>query len=226
MSQSCQEGSAERAEGSINLADLPHSTKLLSDYLTNFERVGQFYSPVGTEAKSLKESAAAIAAQDYDRDALVDALIDQNKRYGSGDLTFRYLEELRSADSIAIVSGQQAGLFTGPLYTIMKALSVAKLTVCLREQGIRAVPVFWVASEDHDFAEVNHCRIVDQDGKLIKISLDNCPAPQAQPVGHIHLCAEITGHVEQFLQALPDTEFKNQISEIIRKSYARGIRLS
>jgi len=104
----------------------------------------------------------------------------------------------------------------------MKALSVAKQTVCLREQGIKAVPVFWVASEDHDFAEVNHCRIVDQDGRLVKISMDNCPAPQAQPVGHIHLCAEITGHIEQFLQSLPDTEFRNQISEILRKAYAPG----
>ena len=227
MSNSCQESADtiaahELAQGAINLADLPHSTKLFTDYLTDFERVAEFYSSVGTSAKSLEQSAKEIAAQDYRRDELVDALIAQNKRYGSGALTFQYLEELRSADSIAIVSGQQAGLFTGPLYTIMKALSVAKLTVCLREQGIKAVPVFWVASEDHDFAEVNHCRIVDQDGRLVTISLDNCPAPQAQPVGHIHLCAEITGHVEKFLQTLPDTEFRNQISEIIRSSYAPG----
>ncbi len=227
MSNSCQESAEtiaaqQRTQDAINLADLPHSTKLFTDYLQHFEKVAEFYSPIWTQSKSLQESAAEIAAQEYRRDELVDALIDQNKRYGSGYLTFQYLEELRSTDSVAIVSGQQAGLFTGPLYTIMKALSVAKQTVCLREQGIKAVPVFWVASEDHDFAEVNHCRIVDQDGRLVTISLDNCPAPQAQPVGHIHLCAEITAHVEQFLQTLPDTEFRNEISEILRTAYAPG----
>src|SRR5947209_8337628 len=110
MTHSCQESAetiaaAELAQGAINLADLPHSTKLLRDYLTNFERVAEFYSPVGTKAKSLEKSAAAIAAQSYHRDDLVDALIDQNKRYGSGDLTFQYLQELRSPDSVAIVSG-------------------------------------------------------------------------------------------------------------------------
>src|SRR5882724_993408 len=227
MSHFCQESTettdpSQRGLDAINLGDLPHSTKLLSDYLTHFERVEEFYSRVGTDAEPLEKSVGQIASQDYRRDELAEALIRQNKKFGSGELTFRHIEELKLPDSVAIVSGQQAGLFTGPLYTIMKALSVAKLTACLRKKGIKAVPVFWVASEDHDFAEVNHCRIVDQDGKLIKISLDNCPAPQAQPVGHIHLCAEITGHVEQFLQALPDTEFKNQISEIIRKSYAPG----
>jgi bacillithiol biosynthesis cysteine-adding enzyme BshC len=215
-------GSTELADGAIPLGELPHTSKLLKDYIEHFDRVAPFYSPVWTDSQPLIESVAKIAAQDYRRDELVDALIDQNKRYGSGSLTFEYLEELRSADSVAIVSGQQAGLFTGPLYTIMKALSVAKLTVELREQGIKVVPVFWVASEDHDFAEVNHCRIVDQEGKLIKISLDDCPAPQAQPVGHIHLCTEITGHVDQFLQALPDTESTKQISEMIHRAYAPG----
>jgi bacillithiol biosynthesis cysteine-adding enzyme BshC len=206
----------------LRISDLPHASKLLSDYLTNFKRVSEFYSPVGTSAMSLEEAAAKIAAQDYNREELVEALTIQNRRYGSGDRTFQYLEELRSPESIAIVSGQQAGLFTGPLYTIMKALSVVRLTECLRDQGLKAVPVFWVASEDHDFAEVNHCRVVDPDGRLTTVSLDSCPAPQDQPVGRIHLCAEITGYVDQFLKALPDTEFKTEISDLLHHTYKPG----
>ncbi|HZS46045.1 MAG TPA: bacillithiol biosynthesis cysteine-adding enzyme BshC [Blastocatellia bacterium] len=210
------------ASDALSLTELPGASKLLTDYLKDFNRVAEFYSIVGTDLQSLEDAAPRIAAQGYDREALVDALTIQNRRFGSGELTFRYLEELRSPDSVAIVSGQQAGLFTGPLYTVMKAVSIARLTECVRERGIKAVPVFWVASEDHDFAEVNHCRVVAPDGGLTTVSLESCPAPQAQPVGHIHLCAEITSYVDQFLKALPDTEFKKEIADLLHRTYKPG----
>jgi uncharacterized protein YllA (UPF0747 family) len=67
---------------------------------------------------------------------------------------------------VAVVTGQQAGLFTGPLYTIYKALSAVKLTECLRGRGFKAVPVFWIATEDHDFEEVSKTLIIEQKRRI------------------------------------------------------------
>ena len=67
---------------------------------------------------------------------------------------------------MAVVTGQQAGLFSGPLYTIYKALSAVKMTECLRGRGIKAVPVFWIAAEDHDFEEVSKAFLIDKNGNL------------------------------------------------------------
>ncbi|MBO0150375.1 bacillithiol biosynthesis BshC, partial [Vibrio sp. Vb2424] len=78
--------------------------------------------------------------------------------------TFENIDLLRQPDTIAIVTGQQAGLFTGPLYTIYKALSAVRMAECLRLSGVNAVPVFWVATEDHDFEEVSRASFIDKYG--------------------------------------------------------------
>jgi bacillithiol biosynthesis cysteine-adding enzyme BshC len=82
---------------------------------------------------------------------------------------------LLAAGSLAVTTGQQAGLFTGPLYAIHKALSAAALAKVMGEKGEggerEIVPVFWVAGDDHDFAEINHCWVIGQDNKPAKIVL-------------------------------------------------------
>src|SRR5437868_1927956 len=78
--------------------------------------------------------------------------------------------------ALAVTTGQQAGLFTGPLYAILKALSAAALA---REWSVggppvgprKMVPVFWVAGDDHDFAEIDHCIVLGQDGKPARVTL-------------------------------------------------------
>ena len=111
-----------------------------------------------------------------------------NRCAGSSELTFKHIEMLRRPGSVAIVTGQQAGLFTGPLYTVHKAMTVIRLTDCLREQGVEAVPVFWVASEDHDYEEVNHCRLIDTEGHLKTIRYEPAERPADAPVGRSARC--------------------------------------
>src|SRR5687768_6061101 len=110
-----------------------------------------------------------------------------NQRWGAGDATLDNIKLLRDADCIAVVSGQQAGLFTGPLYTIYKALSAVKLAGCLRQRHTKAVPVFWIASEDHDFAEVAFAEFIGRDCQLKQVDVPTSLHSKDNPVAHVVL---------------------------------------
>src|ERR1700704_6482147 len=75
---------------------------------------------------------------------------------------------LRAGASV-VVTGQQVGLFGGPLFSIFKALTAVKLANEASAAGVDAVPVFWLASSDHDLAEINHVSIPRPDGFLQKL---------------------------------------------------------
>ena len=114
-----------------------------------------------------------LAAYRVDRNAVCDALAAMNQRWGAGEATLKNIELLRESDCIAVVSGQQAGLFTGPLYTIYKALSAVKLAGCLQQRDTKAVPVFWIAAEDHDFAEVAKAEFIGRDCQLKNVEVSS-----------------------------------------------------
>src|SRR5687767_14196152 len=94
-----------------------------------------------------------------------------NATRGAGEETLRNIQRLRDEDCLAVVSGQQAGLFSGPLYTIYKALSAVKLAGCLTQRNTKAVPVFWIATEDHDFPEVAKAEFIGRDCKLADVEV-------------------------------------------------------
>jgi uncharacterized protein YllA (UPF0747 family) len=82
------------------------------------------------------------------------------------------LERLRQPGALAVTSGQQPGLFTGPLYTVHKALSTAALARVLERRWDRpVVPIFWSAGDDHDFAEASQAAWIRADGALATASL-------------------------------------------------------
>jgi bacillithiol biosynthesis cysteine-adding enzyme BshC len=201
---------------------MPRMTRLFNDYLYDYEKVARFYTDCGRAGSPLTEHARLVGAQEFDRKRVPDALERINRRAGSSDLTFKHIEMLRHAGSVAIVTGQQAGIFTGPLYTVHKALTVIKLAACLREQGVEAVPVFWIASEDHDYEEVNHCRVIDREGHLMGARYEPEPRKQDVPVGHVVLDEKINLAIDEFIAQLPPSEFMPDIERDLRESYSDG----
>jgi len=206
----------------LRFTDIPRTTRLFSDFIYEFDRVSRFYARCGRGNPSLAEHARKVGAGQFDRQRVCDALERINRRVGSPDLALRHIDVLRREGSAAIVTGQQAGLFTGPLYTIHKALTVIKLAAELVEQGIDAVPVFWIASEDHDYEEVNHCRAVDREGRLETITYEAGDRRQDVPVGRVRLDDEIGKAIDALLAALPPSEFIADIERDLRESYTPG----
>jgi bacillithiol synthase len=206
----------------ISFNSIPKTSRLYNDYLYHFDRVARFYETEGRDLSSLATRSRKIAAQSFPRAAVADALLEQNRDAGAGPETLANIERLRQDDAVVVITGQQAGLFTGPLYTIYKALTAVKLAADLRTKGVNAVPMFWIASEDHDFEEVNHTRIVNRDGQLTTIRYTACSPKEGKPVGHIKLAEGVRENIDQMIDTLPDSEFTPELADYLRASYAPG----
>ena len=190
---------------------LPGTSALFADYLYHFDRVSRFYDHPPLDEQALVQVARSVRMPADRRSSVVKALRKRN-----GDLTA--LDALAQPETVAVVTGQQVGLFSGPAYTIYKALTAVRIARNLTQQGTRAVPVFWLATEDHDFAEIDHAHTFDVMHRPILLRARG-DGNGHQPVGGIHLqdlpLEDLRESMEGFL-------FKDEIYELVEQSYASG----
>ena len=207
----------------LSFERIPHQTKLYLDYLRDPRALRQFYPAAVRFHHELPARAdEVLAAQKTDRGVLCDALREMNTAWGAGEKTLANIERLRQADCLAVVSGQQAGLFTGPLYTIYKALTAVKLAGCLTQRNTNAVPVFWIATEDHDFVEVAKAEFINRDCQLANVAISTELHQEGQPVGEVVLNDSINQVIESLLSQLPNSEFIPDLQDLLRDSWQPG----
>jgi bacillithiol biosynthesis cysteine-adding enzyme BshC len=149
--------------------EIPGTSKLLADFSYHFDKVARFYSHNPHLRESYAAAAREIQYPDSRRAAVARVLEAQN---AGNPLVARFAQ----AGTVAVLSGQQVGLFSGPAYTIYKAITAAHLAEDLNASGIPAVPIFWLATEDHDFPEVDHVWIFDAGHHPIQLRTE---APRA-----------------------------------------------
>jgi bacillithiol biosynthesis cysteine-adding enzyme BshC len=164
----------------------------------------------------VKEEAARISYDSSRRERVTAILERQNKSWDASPQTLANLDRLRKG-AAAIVTGQQVGLFGGPMFAIYKALTAVKLAEEATAAGVDAVPVFWLATYDHDLAEVNHVSIPGPDGAPQVLTTPSHDVPGA-PVSAVRLGDEILPLVEQAAKLLGDSE----ATQFLRDSYRPG----
>src|SRR5205085_8029725 len=202
---------------------IPHQTRLFLDYLRDPVALRRFYpNAVRFHHELAARAPEVLAAHQTDRNALCAALRALNTDWGAGAETLDNIERLRATDCVAVVSGQQIGLFTGPLYTIYKALTAVKLAGCLAQRGTKAVPVFWLATEDHDWAEVQTAEVIACDGRLAGVGLPADLHTDGTPVGRVVLNEKINDTVQRLFDVLPSSEFTDDLKALVRDAYAPG----
>jgi len=202
---------------------IPHQTPLFLDYLRDPTALREFYPEAVRFHHELPARAPGVlAAHQTDRNSLCNALQAMNAAWGAGEETLKNIELLRDADCLAVVSGQQAGLFSGPLYTVYKALSAVKLAGCLTQRNSKAVPVFWIATEDHDFPEVAKAEFIGRDCKLAHVEVSSDLHREGQPVGRVIIDGSIDGVVERLLELLPSSEFTPELESLMRGAWRPG----
>ncbi len=171
------------------------------------------------------EAASAAARQARHRDAVADVLAEQNRAWDADDAVLDLVERLRDPASVAVVTGQQLGLFAGPLYTVYKALTAVRLAARVEsETGRPAVPVFWLADEDHDFAEVRGAVFTEDADVRFATYDDGRPLDGPRPpVGHIVLTeAALADTFAQLERALPPGPFRAEALGLARDAYQPG----
>src|SRR5215470_7112913 len=196
--------------------EIPHTTRLFADYLFASPKVQQFYprSPKFTEWL-----AQETPGQRYDsqrRARVSDILERQNRAWGASEKTIANIARFRAGASAA-VTGQQVGLFGGPVFSIYKALTAVKLADGATAAGQESVPVFWIATTDHDLAEINHTSLPGPNATLQPIATADHGVEDA-PVGTIHFTDEITAVVQLAAEILGDSP----ATDLLRESYRSG----
>ncbi len=204
--------------------------RLTDLHTMQFEQVAHLYDgqdPYQLETYQKRAKQVAPMFSSLHRDALVDGLLPYLHRIDASKQTFEQVERLREKESVAIVTGQQAGLFTGPMYSISKALTVIGLSKSLEaDLGRPVIPVFWVASEDHDWAEVNHAYVLDHENEVNRISISEHAEPH-QMVCHTMLTEQaVDGCLKQIYEVLPEGPYKLSMITELKAAWRPGDSLS
>ena len=200
----------------LPFSQIPHTTRLFADFLSYTPTVQPFYPRSPFLREWTREEASKISYDSSRRERVAAILERQNKSWDASAKTLANLERLRKG-AAAVVTGQQVGLFGGPMFAIYKALTAVKLAEEATAAGVEAVPVFWLATYDHDLAEVNHVSFPGPDGALQEVATTSHDVAGA-PVSAVRLGDEILPVVEQAASLLGDSE----ATQILRDCYRPG----
>jgi bacillithiol biosynthesis cysteine-adding enzyme BshC len=193
---------------------IPGTSRLFLDYLYHFDRLEGYFDWNPFNPESFGRAAEQIRYPAERRAALVEALSRQNPGAEA-------LDRLAHRESVAVVTGQQVGLFSGPAYTIYKAVTAVRLARRLTEEGLCAVPVFWLATEDHDLAEVNHAWVFDS-RTAQPIRLEASTRVTSGPVGAVPL-SDIP--FQELTEALDGLPYASDVLASVQRAYQPGATL-
>lgn len=182
---------------------LPNDSSLFRTYTHAFSEASSFFEYDPHDPNSFRRRADRLHAQFRgDRSAISKALVRANENYGAAAAALENARALGDAGTLAVVTGQQTGLFGGPLYTLYKAITTIRLAQDLTDQlGRRVVPVFWMASEDHDFDEVRRAVLLDRRGRLRRLDLPKIDTERVS-VGQLPVPRRIQSLLREMTAAL------------------------
>ncbi len=211
----------------LDYGSLPHPpSPIFRDYLTGAERAAPFYEDGWSLEALLASAGEAARAPHADRGTVVRALVAQQRARGAGAAAER-AAQLAQPGAVAVVTGQQAGLFGGPLFVLYKALGARLLADRLSARRAEPViPVFWIASDDHDFAEVRSTTVLDEAGQIHTLRYAPLREPSGQPAARIVLDATIEGLVADLGRALPAGPHRDALVTQVGECYRPGATLA
>ncbi len=197
-------------------------TRLVQEYLAGDPRAAAFYEGNPADPAAWRAKLAEVRARfgRAERERAAAALAPTSAR--AAERLRRFVSE----GGAMVTTGQQAGLFTGPLYTIHKILSAVRLAEALeRRLGTLVLPVFWAASEDHDFAEVNHAFSVDGGGALHRASVA-ASTRVAVPMSEMRLGDDVHAALDTFARTIAGEGNAERAMAILRDAYRPGVTVA
>ncbi len=210
----------------VEFRDIPGITKLFSNFVYDPGSLSKWLGGDFRELSSYERTSGLLARSEYQRDKLADMLLRQNRLFGDSHEAADAIEKIRRG-ALCVVTGHQICFLGGPLLVLYKAFTVSKLAAKLSSKlDMSVVPVFWMATDDHDFEEINHVYLPDQNGKLSKIEYAPSGLIPGQPVSELVLEEEIDGFREAALGAMPAESNGRPLVSSLVDLYRKGERAS
>ncbi|HCY75569.1 MAG TPA: bacillithiol biosynthesis cysteine-adding enzyme BshC [Ignavibacteriales bacterium] len=212
----------------INFSDIPKNQNLFLDYLYEFENVMEFYKHDFRNKEIYVQIFKNICESRKARQLNLSSIIKEQYSAFSNlsGKTVRNIDLLEKEKTIAVVTGQQLGIFGGPLYTIYKIITTIRLANQLSERydNFKFVPVFWLEGDDHDFNEVRSINLFDTENQVINIGYKEEIADDdaKQSIGHLVFDSGLDVLFNHFESSLRDTEFKNELVGKLKECYKTG----
>jgi bacillithiol biosynthesis cysteine-adding enzyme BshC len=217
----------ESARIPVDIRRFPWIRKLAADYAFQFSSLAPFFSGDPSSSASWARAIAEAQRHPRHRAEVADILAAQQARRNAPAAAKAAAAKLADPKTVAIVTGQQAGLFSGPAYTLYKILTAVKLARKVSaEHGVPVVPVFWVEAEDHDWDEVASCSVLDAEFRRQTITLSPPPGAGHAPVGHLRLGTEVSTTIDQLAATLAPSEFTAELIGDLRVAYQPGLGMA
>ena len=210
----------------MQIKDFPFEKLPFSDlfktYVSDFEKLTDFYEFNPFSGADIKSRISSIKFNG-DRTASIGLLKEINKSYNVHEAALKNLDRLKKEGSLAIVTGQQLGVYGGPLYTILKTISTIHLAEQIEAKtGTPVVPVFWLADEDHDYEEIRSVTVINgDDPQTFSLPAKSSGLP---PVAQLEYSSAIAELKNQLKNAQFDTDFTDDLWEILDRNFKEGNR--
>lgn len=209
----------------LDYRSLPSYKPLFLDYLHRFDTLSPFFTGDPTDRGAWRQVATAL--ENHASGSRTEAPLRRLNASLRADAAALGSIDALGAGALAVVTGQQVGLFGGPLYSLYKAWTAVRLARATEsELGRRVVPLFWMDADDHDFAEVQTTWILNGATELVDLRYDTDDGDDKLPVGGRALTPAIGDVLDRAAAALPDTEFKEDLMSALRESYTAGRTLA
>jgi bacillithiol biosynthesis cysteine-adding enzyme BshC len=208
----------------LDLNSIPGLQKLSKDYILNFEKVRGFYARDYRDPRVLIAQDASAGIDLERRGKLVSVLERQNRDFSGDESVTESIEGLGKG-ARTVVTGQQIGLFCGPMYTLYKAATAVALARRLTEQsGSKYIPIFWMECEDHDILEIGHLRVFDRAHKVVTLTAFETPGRQT--TGSYTVDDRVLSTLRELKEMYGDSRNVGSSYELLEESYEPGSSLS
>lgn len=207
----------------VDIRRFPWIRPLAADYAFAYDRLQAFFAGDPRSADAWRDAIARAQAAARTRSQIVTVLQAQQTLRNAPAAARASVHTLADPQAVAVLTGQQAGAFGGPLFTLLKALTAIRLAEQVqRDHGVPAVPIFWIDAEDHDWNEVRSVGLFDADLRPHSVSVGDPSGAHERPVAQVAL-DETTEHaIAELERLLTSTEFTPALFEALRCAYTPG----
>src|SRR5262245_60181390 len=211
----------------VDVRRFPWVRRLAADYAYDFRSVAPFFAGDPSDRAAWADAIARTQAHDRRRDAIARVIADQQERRQAPAEARHAGSLLADPKTVAIVTGQQAGLFGGPLFTLLKALTALKLAdQVAQDHHTPAIAVFWIDAEDHDWEEIRSCTVYDANLAPRTVSLPARPGTEPAPVATVRLDDAVLAALDEMERILPASDFRSWVVTKLREAYTPGLGIA